>query len=256
MRRPVNSPYSITTEFGEKDSYALFGYHSGVDYAVPLNRPVYAPISGTLTNVVSSTGGNMVVIFDGQFYHRLMHNNSFSRANGRVNEGDEAAKAGTTGLSTGVHCHWDININGNVARSFADFRDPAKWLNGDYKAAPTAQGGTMVTDRAQLDRLYLAVVRRDRQGQGEDVYLGKDSGWVFDDLYKSGERATRIGAEAKLISDLQTALANEQAKPPKEVVRTVTEIVEKVVEKQVLVETEPSWLVKVRDFINGFLKKG
>jgi len=28
MRRPVNAPYTITTEFGEKDSYALYGYHS------------------------------------------------------------------------------------------------------------------------------------------------------------------------------------------------------------------------------------
>lgn len=47
MRRPVNSPFTITTEFGVLDSYAKFGRHSGVDYAVPLNRPIYASIGST-----------------------------------------------------------------------------------------------------------------------------------------------------------------------------------------------------------------
>ena len=133
MRRPVNAPYQITTEFGVVDSYSKFGRHSGTDYAVPLNRPILAPASGSLQNVVSPTGGNMVVIYDGQFYHRLMHNNSFSRTNGSVQEGDEVAKAGTTGLSTGVHCHWDINSEGTYPTSFAVFKDPFLWLQGAYK---------------------------------------------------------------------------------------------------------------------------
>jgi hypothetical protein len=137
MRRPVNSPYSITTEFGVKDSYAKFGYHSGVDYAVPLNRPIYAPTSGQLENVVSPTGGNMVVIKANGLTHRLMHNNSFSRGNGWVNEGDEVAKAGTTGLSTGVHSHWDINKEGTYPTSFSSFINPAAWLEGASMATPT-----------------------------------------------------------------------------------------------------------------------
>lgn len=145
-RRPVNSPYTITTEFGVPDSYAKFGRHSGVDYAVPLNRPIYAPTSGQLTNIVSPTGGNMVVIKDDQgLTHRLMHNNSFSRGNGRVNEGDQVALAGTTGLSTGVHSHWDINREGTYPTSFAAFINPADWLAGSTNA-PSAGGKIMDTD--------------------------------------------------------------------------------------------------------------
>lgn len=140
MRRPVNSPYTITTEFGEPDSYAKFGRHSGVDYAVPLNRPVYAPVSGQLQNIVSPTGGNMVVIYDGQFWHRLMHNNAFSHNNGAVSEGEQVALAGTTGLSTGVHSHWDINREGVYPTSFNSFVSPADWLAGKYQ---TTQGGDM-----------------------------------------------------------------------------------------------------------------
>lgn len=138
-RRPVNQPYTITTEFGVPDSYAKFGRHSGVDYGVPGGRPVYAPANGSLQNVVSPTGGNMVVIFDGQFYHRLMHNQAFSRGNGSVNEGDQVALVDSTGLSTGNHCHWDINSEGVYPTSFAAFKDPYQWLQGAYKpAAPPA----------------------------------------------------------------------------------------------------------------------
>lgn len=123
-RVPVNKPYTITTPFGVPDSNAKFGKHSGIDYAVPLNRPVYAPVSGNLENIKSPTGGNMVVIYDGKYWHRLMHNNSFSRGSGFVNLGDEVAKAGTTGLSTGVHVHWDVNTEGVYPTSFSAFINP------------------------------------------------------------------------------------------------------------------------------------
>lgn len=130
-RIPVDQPYTITTQFGVPDSNARFGRHSGIDYAVPLGRAVYAPASGQLTNVDSATGGNMVVIFDGRYYHRLMHNSAFSRSNGPVNQGEQVARAGTTGLSTGVHCHWDVNNQGAYPTSFSAFINPESIIGGD-----------------------------------------------------------------------------------------------------------------------------
>ncbi|HYG84594.1 MAG TPA: peptidoglycan DD-metalloendopeptidase family protein [Verrucomicrobiae bacterium] len=150
-RRPVNAPYTITTEFGVPDSYAKFGRHSGVDYAVPKGRPVYAPISGVLTNVVSPTGGNMVCIFDGQFMHRKMHNNAFARQNGSVQEGDIVAYAGSTGLSTGDHCHWDINDEGIYPTSFSRFKAPAEWLAGAYQPKPAPTPTPAADPRAGLE---------------------------------------------------------------------------------------------------------
>lgn len=146
-RVPVNQPYTVTTPFGVPDSNALFGRHSGIDYAVPLGRPIYAPASGTLRNIVSPTGGNMVKIFDGKYWHRLMHNNSFSRGDGPVSEGQEVAKAGTTGLSTGVHCHWDISVK-EVATGFADFIDPNVYLK---------EGGNMPLTQSEKDKLIKAM---------------------------------------------------------------------------------------------------
>jgi len=234
-RRPVDAPYTITTTFGEPDSYALFGYHSGVDYAVPPGRQVFAPASGQLTNVVSPTGGNMVVIYDGQFYHRLMHNQSFSRGNGPVSEGNEVARAGTTGLSTGPHVHWDININGNTARSFADFRDPAKWLAGEYKQAPS--GGGEIMNSGDVTNMYRVLLGRDPDPSGLAAYTGRTWNDAFYSISGSQEFKNRQQANADLINGLRVALENEQKKPPKEVIKEVEKIVIQEVTKEVPVYT-------------------
>ena len=131
MRRPVNAPYTITTEFGVPDSNALFKYHSGVDYGVGTGTNIYAPIAGTVVYAqFHSVRGNMVGIFDGTYTHRLMHNSAFKvKVGDKVTEGQIVALSGSTGLSTGPHCHWDI-VRGNKmdATSFNDFLSPADWL--------------------------------------------------------------------------------------------------------------------------------
>lgn len=142
MRRPVNAPYTITTEFGVPDSNALFRYHSGVDYGVPTGREIYAPVSGRVTYAqFHSVRGNMVGIFDGTNTHRLMHNSRFAVSPGQqVTEGQVVAYAGTTGLSTGPHCHWDI-IRGDKmdATSWNDFIDPASLLFATPAPAPVPE---------------------------------------------------------------------------------------------------------------------
>lgn len=252
-RRPINPPFSITTEFGVPDQYAKFKFHSGVDYSVPLNRPIYAVTSGQLQNIISPTGGNMVVIYDGQFWHRLMHNNSFSRQNGYVNEGDQVALAGSTGLSTGNHSHWDINKEGVYPTSFAAFISPADYLAGKYQVT---QGDTMFNTKEEVIEAYLLL-------RGVAPTPAEAQGWIG----QSKQRFFQVGkAEADAyrnerdqlraqLASVSQALANEQAKPPKEVIKEVQIIVEKEVPVpvEVIKEVNPSWLTKVIDFINNVL---
>lgn len=259
MRRPVNAPYTITTEFGVADSYAKFGFHSGVDYAVPLNRPVYAPVSGQLQNVVSPTGGNMVVIYDGQFWHRLMHNNSFSRQNGYVNEGDQVALAGTTGLSTGVHSHWDINGEGVYPTAFRSFISPADWLAGKY----VTTGVQIMNQEAGTELYRTALFREPESAAGASQWNGQSPAqalravrgaeWqalkgrlqAYDALQAKvaelSARPTKAELEAVVqtanserdkVAKLEEALAAEKAKPPVEVVKEVEKPVD---EKKVVV---------------------
>ena len=59
----------------------------------------------------------------------------------------------------------------------------------------------------------------------------------------------------KTVSDLMTAVQNEKNKPPVKVIETVEKIVDRIVVQEKIVEVEPSWVKKVRDFILGFLNK-
>lgn len=247
MRRPVDSPYVITTEFGVSDSYAKFGRHSGVDYAKSTGSPVYAPTSGTLTQVVSPTGGNMVVIFDGRFYHRLMHNSSFSRGNGAVSEGQVVAKVGTTGLSTGPHCHWDINKEGIYPTSFNSFISPADWLAGKYVSTPSAGGSNVFNTDAEVQEAYLLL-------RGNPGTAAERKGWIGQPKQRFFQVAKpEADSVRKQLADVKTALANEKAKPPKEVVKIVEKIVDRPVEviKEVPVGEDEA----VRGFFNRLIDK-
>ena len=65
--------------------------------------------------------------------------------------------------------------------------------------------------------------------------------------------AVRVNTKAT-IEALRSALANEQAKPPKEVVKEVGEIVTKYVDREVIKEVNPSWLEAVVQFVRGLLR--
>lgn len=132
MRRPVDPPVSITTEFGVPDSNALFKYHSGIDYSKGTGTNVYAPAGGIVRYArFHSVRGNMVGIFDGTNTHRLMHNSAFRVTEGqRVVEGQVVALSGSTGLSIGPHVHWDILKGDDMdAEAFSNFINPWEWLN-------------------------------------------------------------------------------------------------------------------------------
>lgn len=248
MRRPIDAPINITTEFGVPDSYAKFSRHSGVDYAKGTGSNVYAPTSGTLTQVVSPTGGNMVVIRDNQgFYHRLMHNSQFIKPNGSVSEGELVAKSGTTGLSTGPHVHWDINREGTYPTSFSAFISPADWLAGKYQST---QGGKdmPIPDADNYFNRYNKLMfqvrgrnlsreefRKNIAGLSDLQAIERISDNPEADNATNAQQwalANRTAVE-KQIADLKVALANEKNKPPQTVIKEVEKIVEKEVIKEV-----------------------
>ena len=86
--------------------------HSGIDIAARHGTPVYAALSGTVTaagwNVYGY--GNLIVIrgVDGRDYH-YAHNSSLSVRRGQsVRQGQQIARVGSTGRSSGPHVHFEI----------------------------------------------------------------------------------------------------------------------------------------------------
>lgn len=138
MRRPVNGTPRITTHFGEHvGTLAKFGKHSGQDFGVAIGTPVFAPVAGVVKFASHDrVGGNMLIIFDGQFHHRLLHNRALAVTVGQyVSEGQHVADSGNTGLSTGAHLHWDI-CRPYAATRFSDYVNPDEWVRGAFAPAP------------------------------------------------------------------------------------------------------------------------
>ena len=107
----------VTSYFGGRKSPGGIGStnHKGIDIAVPRGTPIYAADGGTVTYSGWMSGyGYLVEINHGNGYvTRYGHNSSLTVSVGQhVYKGQQVARAGSTGNSTGNHCHFEVRYNG------------------------------------------------------------------------------------------------------------------------------------------------
>ena len=101
--------------------------HWGIDLAAPLGTPIYAATDGVVLRAGPASGyGNAVYIQDADGdVHIYGHMRYYSvRAGQVVNAGDQIAKVGNEGQSTGPHLHYEIHRGGMHGRP----TDPQKYL--------------------------------------------------------------------------------------------------------------------------------
>ena len=109
----------ITSYFGWR-THPIFGttkYHSGMDIAVDYGTPILAADSGTVIYSGWLGGyGYAVMIDHGSGLVTLYaHNQSLNVYEGQyVTKGSCIAYAGSTGYSTGPHCHFEVRLHGEV----------------------------------------------------------------------------------------------------------------------------------------------
>ena len=108
---------SLTSRFGGRKSPGGIGStnHKGIDIANRRGTPIYAADGGTVIYagwmsgygyLVQISHGNGIVTYYG-------HNSSLLVSVGQhVYKGQQIAKMGSTGNSTGNHCHFEIRVNG------------------------------------------------------------------------------------------------------------------------------------------------
>jgi len=96
--------------------YKTVKFHAGLDFAAPLGTPIYATADG-IVRVAGNLGngyGNHVVLNHGYGYETLYgHMYRIGVKNGhRVKRGEVIGYVGSTGKSTGPHCHYEVHKNG------------------------------------------------------------------------------------------------------------------------------------------------
>lgn len=110
FRRPTGAAV-ISSNYG----YRRSGFHTGVDFALAYGSPVYASDGGTVSFSGWKGGyGYLVIINHGNGKQTYYAHNSklLVSAGDKVGKGEQIAKIGSTGNSTGPHCHFEIRVNG------------------------------------------------------------------------------------------------------------------------------------------------
>lgn len=116
MSWPCSGP--ITSPFGYR-THPIFGttiFHAGIDIGVDYGTPIHAADSGVVVYSGWISGyGNAVIIDHGGGVSTLYgHNQSLAVSEGQsVSKGSVIAYAGSTGNSTGPHCHFEVDVNGS-----------------------------------------------------------------------------------------------------------------------------------------------
>ncbi len=114
---PVPSNGNITSPYGTR-IHPVTGvktFHHGIDIPGNMGAPVVAAESGVvITSAYLNGYGNSIIIDHGDGVTTLYgHNSSLSVSVGQeVSKGQEIALIGSTGISTGPHCHFEVRING------------------------------------------------------------------------------------------------------------------------------------------------
>lgn len=110
---PVPSCTYLTSRFGLRvhPIYGTTKSHTGVDIGAESGATIVAADGGTVVIAgVNSGYGNCVMIDHGNGYKTLYgHMSSIAVTNGQtVSQGDTVGYVGSTGVSTGPHCHYEV----------------------------------------------------------------------------------------------------------------------------------------------------
>jgi murein DD-endopeptidase MepM/ murein hydrolase activator NlpD len=123
-----------STKYKQVGRWWSKGYHTGVDYAVPVGTDVLAVADGVIDPATwgRSYGTQLVQKLDGGYFIYAHLSKALVKPGDKVVEGQVIAKSGNTGNSTGPHLHAELRTKSHWS-SGTDL-DPAK-LIGTKKAS-------------------------------------------------------------------------------------------------------------------------
>ncbi len=124
---PCDTGY-LSSYFGSRNIELGSSYHQGIDIAADANTPIHAADGGTVifAEEYGSYGNLLKIQHDNGDITYYAHCSSFLVEVGQfVEQGQEIALVGSTGVSTGNHLHFELHPDGG------DAVNPISYLQGD-----------------------------------------------------------------------------------------------------------------------------
>ena len=93
----------------------IYRPHNGLDFTAPVGVPIYATADGRVDKAEFNGGfGNHVIIKHGYGFETVYGHmvRIKARAGESVKRGEVIGYVGSTGLSSGPHCHYEVHRNG------------------------------------------------------------------------------------------------------------------------------------------------
>ena len=117
----ISSPFGATRYVNGK----IVGYHSGIDFPVPVGTPLRATNSGkiVLARKLVTTGNTIIIDHGLNVFSAYAHMSELNVKEGdKIKKGQSIGKSGNTGFTTGPHLHFTISIG-------TTFVDPYIFIN-------------------------------------------------------------------------------------------------------------------------------
>ena len=152
MRKPVPNA-TFRSPFGAR-RHPILGYvrmHTGVDWAAPRGSPILAAGDGEIIKAGWSRGyGYHTEIRHANGYvSSYSHQNAFAKGikpGIKVHQGQVIGYVGSTGLSTGPHCHFEVIVNSTKV-------DPMRIRLPDNKSLKGKELEAFKRDRDRINAL-------------------------------------------------------------------------------------------------------
>lgn len=113
----------ITTPYKKKGSYWSKGYHTGVDFAVPIGTNILAVADGVITKANWGKSYGLQIVQEVDIKSKKQYciyahlSKVLVKAGDKVIKGQHIAESGNSGNSTGPHLHFEV-------------RDKIRWSDG------------------------------------------------------------------------------------------------------------------------------
>jgi Membrane proteins related to metalloendopeptidases len=152
--RPIDYPY-LSSSYGWR-RHPITGRHAmheGLDFSAPRGTPIFAASAGVVTEARYLPGyGKTVEINHGNgMLTRYAHASSISVKVGElVTKGQQIARVGSTGKSTGAHLHFEVRVAGHPL-------DPTLFM-GDSDSDHPVAGAPLDVVEAQMKEPSTEVV--------------------------------------------------------------------------------------------------